>query len=64
MTERCSHCGTEPAKHHQEWVNISEVHTFGKTFTNILKVWKNYSFHLISKRLVVTTVHDGSTIST
>jgi len=54
MSERCSHCGIEMAKH-QQWVNISETHLFDKTVINILIRQKNYSFYCITNKLAVIT---------
>jgi len=34
MSERCSHCEIETAKHHQQWVNVSEMHLFDKNHEN------------------------------
>jgi len=31
MTKRDSQWGIGAAKHHQQWVNMSEIHTFKKT---------------------------------
>jgi len=61
MSERCSYCGIETEKHHQQWVNVSEMHPFDKNHENC-DSFKNDSSYYISHRLAVITVHDGFTI--